>query len=323
MMKVKEITHVKVKPSMTVNELLEELRSGAGFGGKQLARAADVYENMLNDDDISIFCGFAGAQIPGGMRQIIIDMLEWGFVDVFVCTGATLTHDLIEAYGVHHYHGSAQVDDRELAKKNLNRIYNVLLPTAAYEKLEEEVQKIMKEFPSKSLCTSDFLFEFGKKIPNENSILGKCAKKNIPVFCPGLVDSVLGFQIWMARQGQPSQISTFDDHKRMLDIAHDSKTRGALIVGGGVPKHFIALAMQVTSKGLDYAIQITMDRPEPGGVSGASLQEAKSWKKVDPASDQVVDVICDATIALPILIAGLKTRFDGKKRKNKQFERYY
>ena len=319
---MKEITHVKVKPKMTVDELMNELRFGAGFGGKQLARAADEYEAMLKDEEATIFCGFAGALIPGGMRQIIIDMLEWGFIDVFICTGATLTHDLIEAYGIHHYHGSAQVDDRELAKKNLNRIYNVLLPTSAYEQLEDEVQAILKDFKTETVCTSDFLLEFGKRVPNENSILGKCAKKNIPIFCPGLVDSVLGFQIWMARQGEPTVIDAFDDQKRMLDIAHDSPKRGALIVGGGVPKHWIALAMQVTSKGLDYAIQITMDRPEPGGVSGASLEEAKSWKKVNPASEHVVDVICDATIALPLLIGSMKTRFNGKMRKNMQFERY-
>ena len=105
-------------------------------------------------------------------------------------------------------------------------------------------------------------------------------------------------------------------------IAYDSQKRGALIIGGGVPKHFIALAMQVTSKGLDYAIQITTDRPEPGGVSGASLQEAKSWKKVDPETEYVVDVICDATIALPIILASIETRFKNFKRKKRKFERY-
>ncbi|MHA1315745.1 MAG: deoxyhypusine synthase [Candidatus Helarchaeota archaeon] len=320
---MKEITHVKINPDMTINELLKEFRYGAGFGGKQLAKAADIYEAMLKDEEATVFCGFAGALIPGGMRQVIIDMLEWGFIDVFVCTGAILTHDLIEAFGFHHYHGSAHVDDRELAKKNLNRIYNVLLPTSAYEKLEEEVQGILQDVKTESLCTADFLHEFGLRVPNENSILGKCARKDIPIFCPALVDSVLGFQIWMARQGRSTTIDAFDDQKRMLDIAHDSKKRGALIIGGGVPKHFIALAMQVTSKGLDYAIQITMDRPEPGGVSGASLEEAKSWKKVDPASEQVVDVICDATIALPLLISSMESRFQGNYRTHKKFERYF
>ncbi|MHC1591913.1 MAG: deoxyhypusine synthase [Candidatus Helarchaeales archaeon] len=319
---MKEITHVKVKPDMTINELLNEMRYGAGFGGRQLARAADVYEAMLKDDDATVFCGFAGALIPGGMRQVIIDMIEWGFIDVFVCTGAILTHDLIEAFGFHHYHGSAHVDDRELAKKNLNRIYNVLLPTSAYEELEENIQSILEDVKAESFCSADFLHEFGSRVPNENSILGKCARKDIPVFCPALVDSVFGFQLWMARQGQSKTIDAFNDHKRMLDIAHDSKKRGALIIGGGVPKHFIALAMQVTSKGLDYAVQITMDRPEPGGVSGASLEEAKSWKKVDPTSKHVVDVICDATIALPILVSAMQDRFKDGKRIPKKFEKY-
>ena len=89
-----------------------------------------------------------------------------------------------------------------------------------------------------------------------------------------------------------------------LDWGREGVRLGALIIGGGVPKHYLAQACQVSGKGLNYAVQVTMDRPEHGGVSGAPLSEAKSWGKL--AKDaKAVTLICDATIALPIIAAAL------------------
>ncbi|MHA1378736.1 MAG: deoxyhypusine synthase [Candidatus Helarchaeota archaeon] len=320
-MEIKKISHVKIKPDITVDELIKEFRYGAGFGARNLAKSVDILSEMIKDDDCTIFLGLAGAMVPGGMRQVIIDLIENNYIDVLICTGATLTHDIIEAYGFQHFHGSAHMDDKVLAEKNLNRIYNVLLPNEAYEMFETNIQSILNEMKQEKITAQKFLDELGIKL-DRNSIITAAAKKNIPIFCPGLLDSILGFQIWMFCQTHKLMIDVFNDQKIMLDIAYDSKKRGALIIGGGVPKHFIALAMQVTSKGLDYAIQITTDRPEPGGVSGASLQEAKSWKKVNPESEQVVDVMCDATIALPIILASIETRLKDFKRKKKDFQEY-
>ncbi len=320
-MEFKKISHVKVKPDMKVDELIQQMRYGAGFGARNLAKSVDISCEMIKDNDCTIFLGVAGAMVPGGMRQVIIDLIELDYIDVLICTGATLTHDIIEAYGFQHIHGSAHVDDKILAEKNLNRIYNVLLPNEAYENFEDNIQSILNEIKTEKISANEFLHELGLKL-NKDSIITSAAKKGIPIFCPGLLDSILGFQIWMFSQTHNLLIDIFDDQRIMMDIAYDSKKRGALIIGGSVPKHFIALTMQVTSQGLDYAIQITTDRPEPGGVSGASLQEAKSWKKVNPESEYVVDVICDATIALPIILASVETRLKDFKRKRKKFTKY-
>lgn len=320
-MELKKITHVKVKPDMKVYDLIKEMRYGAGFGARNLAKSVEIFIEMIKDVDCTIFLGVAGAMVPGGMRQVIIDLIKQDYIDVLICTGATLTHDIIEAYGSQHFHGSAYVDDKILAEKKLNRIYNVFLPTKAYEMFEDNIQSILKEINEEKIGAQEFLHELGIKL-NKNSIVTTAAKRGIPIFCPGLIDSILGFQIWMFSQTHKLFIDTFSDQKVMLDIAYDSKKRGALIIGGGVPKHFIALAMQVTSQGLDYAIQITTDRPEPGGVSGASLEEAKSWRKVNPQSENVVDVICDATIALPMILASVETNLKDFKRKRKEFVKY-
>ncbi len=320
-MKLEEIRHVKVTPEMTTDQLIKEMKKGAGFGAEHLSRAVDIFMDMIEDADCTSFLTVAGAMIPGGMKQVIIDFLELNVVDVLIVTGATLTHDLIEAFGYKHFHGSPIADDEALSKEGLNRIYNVLLPNEAYEKLEENLQSILKESSNKEFLCSEFLTYLGNQLPDKPSILKIAAKHNIPIFCPAIADSILGFQIWMYSQMNPIKIDILGDQKRIIDIAYESKRKGALIIGGGTPKHYVAMAMQVTSKGLDYAIQITTDRPEPGGVSGASLREAISWKKVD-AKAKYVDVICDATIALPILLGAVSSRMKNISRKNKVFEIY-
>jgi deoxyhypusine synthase len=317
---MKRIEHVNISPEMNADEIVKEMRE-AGFGAKRLAKAVDIYEEMLKDNETTIFLTLAGALVPGGMRKVIVEFMKNNFVDVLITTGAMLTHDLIEAFGYNHYHGSANLNDEELQKKGLNRIYNVLLPNEGYIGLEKSLNEIFGKIKSEDMSTRAFLFELGKRLNDENSILKVAADKNIPIYCPAISDSVLGYHIWSHSQLNKIPIDIFKEHKEIVDIAFDSPKKGALICGGGVPKHFVALAMQVTGKGLDYAIQITMDRPEPGGVSGASLSEAVSWNKVDKEAKKV-DVICDITIALPLILASLITRFKNIKREKKNFEFY-
>ena len=318
---MKEVKHVKVYNDMTVDELIKEMREGAGFGARRLSEAVDIYEEMIKDEDATIFLTLAGALVPGGMKKVIVDFMENNYVDVLITTGAMLTHDLIEAFGFKHFHGRANMNDEELQIKGLNRIYNILLPNEAYIGLEKRLEEIFGTMDLKEMSTRAFFYELGKNLENKNSILKVAADNEVPIFCPGISDSVFGYHIWSYSQLHSIPINIFNEHKEIVDIAFESPKKGALICGGGVPKHFVALAMQVTGKGLDYAIQITMDRPEPGGVSGASLNEAVSWNKVDKNARKV-DVICDITIALPIILASLLTRFKNYKRIKKKFEFY-
>ncbi|MHA1231721.1 MAG: deoxyhypusine synthase [Candidatus Helarchaeota archaeon] len=318
---MKPVQHVEVHSNMLVDELIKEMETGAGFGARRLAEAVSIYEEMLNDKDTTIFLTLAGALIPGGMKKVIVQFIKNGYVDVLITTGAILTHDLIEAFGYKHFHGSAFMDDKELQKKGLNRIYNILLPNDAYIGLEKKLNKIFKSMQFEEISTREFLFKLGKLIKDNESIIKVAADNDVPIYCPAISDSVLGYHIWSFSQLNKIPINVFKEHKEIVDIAFDSPKKGALICGGGVPKHFVALAMQVTGKGLDYAIQITMDRPEPGGVSGASLTEAVSWNKVDKNAKKV-DVICDITIALPLILASLMTRLKDKKRQRKKFEFY-
>jgi deoxyhypusine synthase len=303
---MKPITPIKIKKNMKVSELVEEM-GGTGFGAGAISQASQIMKDMFLDKECKIFIGMAGAMVPVGMKQIIIDMLDRA--DVFVTTGANLTHDLIEAIGEKHYQGDASASDEELHKKGIDRIYNVFMKNSVYEKMEDLFEKhfsLLKECKN----IREFLWKLGeiisKENPNANSILKKCYDKKIPIFCPGIADSGIGLMMWgrIAAGKGGTKIDVFGDMNEIIDIAWTSKKRGIIYVCGGLPKNFIQQSLQF-SKGADYGIQITTDRTEPGGSSGAPLKEGISWGKMNPKA-RFVDVFCDATIALPLIYGAIK-----------------
>lgn len=304
--KLSKVKHAEVWKDMTVSDLISEYEK-IGFNGKELAKARRVMQTMIADSNCVKFATIAGALIPGGLKKVIYSLVENNLVDGLIVTGSILTHDLIEAFGEAHFHAPLKVPDLELQKQELNRIYNVVVPTKGYRDLEDGLQAIFPELPQETMSASKFIHELGKRMP-VNCLAKMAADKNIPIFCPSLPDSILGFQIWMFSNLHSLKVNPALDQRDLLDFTwkgdEDDTKVGALIVAGGVPKHFLALAAQVAGKSLDYAVQITMDRPEHGGVSGASISEAVSWGKVD-AHAKTANIISDATIALPLLIASL------------------
>jgi deoxyhypusine synthase len=297
-----EIRPIKVRKDMKVSELIDEM-SGAGFGAGKIAEASKIMNKMFQDRNCKVFLGIAGAMVPAGMKQVILDMLDE--VDVFVTTGANLTHDLIEALGDKHYkiENNELMDDASLNEKGLDRIYNVLMKNSVYERLEDFFEK---NFDKLRECRNikEFLWKLGEICPGEG-ILKKCYEKKIPIFCPGIADSGIGLMIWgrTATARGKTNIDVFSDIADIVDIAWTSKKNGVIYVGGGLPKNFIQQALQF-SKGADYGIQITTDRAEPGGSSGAPLKEGISWGKMNSKAE-FVDVFCDATIALPLIFVSI------------------
>ncbi|MBU4077750.1 MAG: deoxyhypusine synthase [Euryarchaeota archaeon] len=298
------IRHVKITRDMTVKQLVNSL-SGAAFGAGRLSEAVDIYREMVSDNECTKFFGLAGAMVPAGMRQVVSDMIRDGDIDILVTTGANLVHDIIESLGLHHYKGTDTVDDVELKQCSINRIYDVFLPEEHFAKLEEKLQPIFRELPDK-LSISEFLSHIGSKLDDDNSILKSAYDMDIPVYCPAIQDSIIGLQAWLYRQTNPLNVDVFADMKGLIDRCYEAKRAGVFIVGGGVPKNFILQSMLVTPKSFDYAIQLTTDRPESGGLSGATLDEARSWGKVGESARSVT-VYSDATITLPIIVAATKS----------------
>jgi len=300
---MRKVNPIKIKKGMKASELVDEMKD-SGFGAGAIHRASEIMENMFSDKECKVFFGLAGAMVPAGMKKVIIEVLD--NTDVLVVTGATLTHDLIEALGDSHYLIDRPFDDEKLNKEGLDRMYNVVMKNAVYEKLEDFFESNWDEF-KKCNTLKDLIWKMGELCPGtqENCILKKCFEKRIPVFCPALADSGIGLMIWGKKAaGKEISIDAFEDMKEIIDIAWTAKKSGVLYVGGGTPKNFIQQSLQF-SKGADYGIQITTDRVEPGGSSGAPLNEGISWGKLNPEAN-FVDVSCDATIALPLIVASVK-----------------
>jgi len=304
---MEKIKPVKIKKEMRVSELVDEMKE-AGFGARKMGKASEIMKKMFSDEECKVFLGVAGAMVPAGMKEIIIDIIKEGKINVFVTTGANLTHDLIEALGESHYHCD-HWDDRDFHDKGFDRMYNVFIKNQVYEKIEKFFEKNWEKFQN-SKNISGFLKKIGELLPKgNNSILRVCYEKKVPIFCPGISDSGIGLMVWgRLASGKKLKIDVFDDMKEIIDIAWGSKKNGIIYVGGGVPKNFIQQSLQF-SKGADYGIQITTDRPESGGSSGAPLEEGISWGKMGPNAkeeEDYIDVFCDATIALPLLWASVK-----------------
>ncbi len=305
MMKNK-VEHIIISKGMTVNELARKMSGSGVFGAGRIANAADVMEAMIKDKECTVFLGQAGAMVPGGMKDIMIDMLENKYVGVLVATGATLTHDMVEAIGYGHFKG-IRMDDIELNKKGIDRIYDSFMSNDVYVGLENFFKKHFDAL-SKAKTIKEFLWMIGKLLPDKKkSILKTAYEKNIPIFCPAISDSAIGLMVWgQMIKGKKMPIGSFDDLNEMIELVWASKKAGVIYVGGGTPKNYIQQALQF-SKSADYAVQITTDIPHFGGSSGADLREGISWGKLNKNA-MYANVICDATIALPLIYAAVKDR---------------
>ncbi|MDI6810830.1 MAG: deoxyhypusine synthase [archaeon] len=315
----REVKGVRIVDHMHVDELVEEL-SGCTFGAGRLAKAVEIYEEMLKEETTK-FMGIAGALVPAGMRNILAEMIRERYVDVVVTTGANLVHDIIEALGEHHYtigDGGANVDipvdDVRLRNHGLDRIYDIVVHDEAFARLEDFLRGVFEDLDRKKYSIRELLTVIGEHLSDRNSLLRSAVDCGVPVFCPSIADSMIGLHIWMYKQTGSLEIDAFDDMKELIDLFCDAKRTGALILGGGVPKNFIFQTAMIAPRekgreGLDYVIQITTSTPEDGSLSGATLEEAQSWGKIRDKA-KIVTLYCDATIALPILMAAVRERID-------------
>jgi deoxyhypusine synthase len=301
---LKRVKHIRLKGGLTVGNLVSEMNECGVLGAGNIGKAAEIVTEMFSDRDYTVFLTLAGPLVPGGMRHIIRDLIEQEYVNVVVTTGANMVHDMVESLGHRHWIGTFLAEDQELKDKDIGRIGDIYIEQSAFKGLEDWMFKTLENIPEtkrERISTTELLFEIGKNISDPESILATAAKKKVPIISPGLVDSIAGFHMWMYGQDKKLRIDPLLDTHTIVDIVYEAKKVGMIILGGGWPKHY-ALFANTFREGVDRAIQITMDRPEPGGLSGATLKEAISWGKVKPEGKEVT-VICDATIAFPLIIA--------------------
>jgi deoxyhypusine synthase len=309
------VKHIKIARALTVDQLMQQFKNSGALGAGRLSAACDIYEKMLKDKDCTVFLALSGAVVPAGMRTLIVDLIRKHLVDVIVSTGACMVHDAIEAIGGHHYIGSWAVNDSELYRYHLFRIYDILVPEEDYVKLDFNLSKIYDdialEWKGKSLASNEFSWEIGKRLSDKNSILRAAYEENIPIFLPSVRDSEFGFIHWLHSSQQNLkpvlQLDAFKDVPTVCNICAKSPKNGMIVIGGGVPRNTIQSSALASKKGLDYAIVITLDRPETGGLSGSTLEETVSWGKMKGQADHVM-VIGEALMVFPLIVASVTER---------------
>ncbi|MCW4025179.1 MAG: deoxyhypusine synthase family protein [Candidatus Bathyarchaeota archaeon] len=309
------VKHIKIDKPQTVNQLMLQFKNSGSFGAGRLATACDIFEKMVKEKDCTVFLALSGAIVPAGLRTIVADLVRRHLVDVIVTTGACMVHDAIEAVGGHHYRGSWIVDDVELYRYHLFRIYDIFVTEEDYMKLDYQLSdmydEIAKEHKGKSLSSNEFTHEIGKRLTDKDSILRAAYEENVPIFVPALRDSEFGFIHWMhsSQEGKKEvlQVDAFKEVPTICNICEQSPKNAMIVLGGGVPRNTVQSSTLASKKGLDYAIIVTMDRPETGGLSGSTLEEAVSWGKVKGEAAQVT-VVGDAMMVFPFIVASVTER---------------
>ena len=316
---MKDLFHKRVRPfevtaKASVAQLVAGLE-GTAFQARNLAQATEIWGRML-EDEVTIFLGLAGAMVPAGLRKVIVYLIENRLIDCLVSTGANLFHDVYETLGALHWQHSPHTDDVELGEMRINRFYDVLAPETEFSASEQFIGEFYRTLaPERAYTTREYCELIGRAllpVAKEEGIITAAVKHGVPIYSPALGDSAHGIAMTVARAKSGHRVY-FDIIRDVLETTHiatTAKGTGVIYLGGGTPKNFIQQA-EVTSyafgrelPGHRYGIQITMDVPEWGGLSGATFEEAQSWRKIAPEAS-VVTVHVEASVALPIIVSAL------------------
>jgi len=306
---MEKVKDFEISKGASADAIIRQMLESGGFTAKNLALGVEILEAMLKEREILNFLSFPACIIATGTRGIVRDMVKRKWFHVLVTTCGTLDHDLARCYR-DYYQGDFYMDDKELHRKGISRIGNVLVPNASYgEIIEEKMTEFLKSIYAegkRELATYELCWEIGKRL-NENSILYWCWKNGIPVIVPGITDGAVGYQLWMFSQDHKDlKINVLKDEQLLNDMVWQAKKSGALIIGGGISKHHV-LWWNLFKKGLDYAVYITTAVEYDGSLSGARPREAIAWGKIREKA-KTVTIEADATIALPMMYAALLER---------------
>lgn len=300
---MERVQHIDPEKDTSVAGLVRAMEQVGVLGAGRLGRAAAITSKMFNDPDCFTFLSLSGPMVPGGLRKVVMHLVRSGYVDAIVTSGANIVHDIVEAYGGAHYRAQSSTDDKALRSKGLGRIGDILIREKDFATFEKGVYGFLDQLdPQKtaSMAPSEFLRDLGLTLSDDESIVRQAALRNVPIFSPGIMDSMLGFHMYAYSTTKKFTLDFVKDLRILGEIVHKAKKTGAIMLGGGLSKHF-TMGCTILRGGLNLAVQITLDRPEGGSLSGAPLVEGVSWQKVQIDAN-CETVIGDATIVFPLLV---------------------
>jgi len=317
-----QVEPLRQKPRAQAADMIDDCFARSGFNGRRLAEACQLYSRMLNAK-ATVGLTLSGAMTPIGMQGVLIDLMQAGFVDWIISTGANLYHDLHRAFDFPVKQGHWLVDDNELADAHIARIYDTFIGDeqtllATDQVIQKAVELIDRSHP---FSTAEFHWHLGRVLAKvaprpEKSMLIAAHKYDVPVYTSSPGDSSIALALLVTNLFSKSvQLDPVRDILETAAIVRDADRNGVIMVGGGSPKNFYLQTQPALDQflydekgGHDYFIQLTTDSPHWGGLSGATPSEAKSWGKIkDAAKDNVVVYSC-ASITLPLLAQYVLTR---------------
>ena len=308
----------------TVADLVDD--AFLAYNAGRLREGCQLFTQRMLSPESTVAMSITGALTPAGLgMSALIPLMEAGFVDWIISTGANLYHDAHFALGLSLHQGSHTADDVELREQGVVRIYDiffdytVLLSTDAFVReasARPEFQRAMSSAEYHYLL-GGYLREREKALGlTKRSVLSMAHELEVPIYTSSPGDSSIGMNVAeQALAGSQLRFDVSADVNETAAIVLEAKRTGgksaAFIVGGGSPKNFllqtepqIQEVLGIDEKGHDYFLQMTDARPDTGGLSGATPNEAVSWGKIDP--DQLpgtVVVYMDNSVALPLLTA--------------------
>ena len=313
-----------VDPSMGIVNLVDQ--TFLSYNAGRLREAAQLFSRKMLDSNVTIGLSLSGALTPAGLGiSCVIPLIQHGFVDWIVSTGANLYHDTHFGIGLSLHQGSPHVSDVTLRGEGVVRIYDIFFD---YEVLLETDQFFRQTMTApefqKPMSTAEFHFLMGKYVRERERVLGQkrrslvsvAAEYGVPIYTSSPGDSSIGMNV--AEKAMVGNRLAFDvsrDVNETAAIVYAAKKNGGksgvFILGGGSPKNFILQTepqiqevLGLAENGHDFYIQITDARPDTGGLSGATPSEGVTWGKVDPeALPDTVVCYTDSTIALPLITA--------------------
>ena len=328
-----EVKHIDIT-SFDSRKIIESMKK-MSFTSRDAAKAAEIYNEMIKDQNCSIFLTIAGSTSAAGCMNLYSDLVKYNMVDAIVATGASIIDmDFFEALGFKHYQGNQFQDDRILRENYIDRIYDTYIDEEDLQICDKTICEIANKLPPKPYTSREFIKELGKYLKKnakkKGSLIEVAYDCNVPIFCPAFTDSSAGFGLVMHQEKNPSKHITIDsvrEFRELTEIKLKSKSSGLLMIGGGVPKNFVqdtVVCAELLGKKVDmhkYAIQITVADTRDGACSSSTLKEASSWGKVDASKEQMV--FAEATSVLPLIVSDAYHRKFWQNRERKKFSNLF
>jgi len=347
------IVPAPIPKNITIDRLVDGYFQA--YNAARLREACQLFTQKMLRQDVTIGMSLTGALTPAGLGgSCIVPLIQNGFVDWIVSTGANLYHDTHFAIGHKLHRGSPFLDDRVLRKEGVIRIYDILFDYNVLLDTDSFFRSVLRndEF-QKEMGTAELHYRLGRYVAQRervlkikhSSVLATAFRCGVPVYTSSPGDSSIGMNIAETElAGFKTRIDVLLDVNETAALVLNAKRAGGrsgvLIFGGGSPKNFmlqtepqIQEVLGIDEKGHDFFLQITDARPDTGGLSGATPSEAVSWGKIDPEQlpDTVVAYV-DSTIAMPVITSyaltkhrprRLKRLYDKRSAMMKDLQREY